>query len=112
ADDHVKLSLEIRKLLGIHNDDDWLDYDGSMQTVLAEMKELTDWFKMRDPHGDSIHTHAYNDQIITLNQRRIDALTVPENKTAIDQFSLANAEASETSILLDEVRGLVMRMVE
>jgi ABC-type lipoprotein export system ATPase subunit/cell division septum initiation protein DivIVA len=112
ADDHVRLRLEIRKLLGIHDDEDWLDFDGSMQTVLSELKDLHEWFKVKDAHGENIHTRNYNDQIVTLNQRRIDALTVPENKAAIDQFTVANNEASETSVLLDDVRRLVLRMEE
>ncbi|MCK8828462.1 hypothetical protein MWH25_12060 [Natroniella acetigena] len=80
------LDLEIKKMLGIKNQEITGKLDNNIEKIINEIDSIKKWFRVEDLDGNLINSIEYNKNVINKNEELIKTITTSSNKKLIEKY--------------------------
>ncbi|MBT0719169.1 DNA repair protein [Rosenbergiella epipactidis] len=109
--DPVRLSDEIKEMLGLKNKPFDTITSEEIAENLARYRQFIDYWQQKDSSNNSINTPKYQEKIIDTNQKLIDTLTNPKNKSSIELYQKNTEKLNKLQILHEKTRELVSYLI-
>lgn len=112
AENPDALSKEIKRLLGITEDNAQGTFGLDLEAILEQISDIKRWLLREDEQGNRINSKKFNEKIVLANQERIKAITSKENKELVERFNKNAAALTMIDGTTQRLIGLKAKLVQ